>query len=67
MSAHHAPPNPRNSKAPQALTVVYQQEDEQLPNPVPQRNYRIVKNMTGIEIQELKDALAFSEYQLCKT
>jgi predicted nuclease with TOPRIM domain len=67
MSAHLAPPNPRNTKAPPAMTVVYQHGDDQLENPVPQRNYRVVQNMAGIEIQELKEALAYAEYQLCKS
>ena len=33
---------------------------------VPQRNYKLIQNMAGIEIAELKDALSYAEFQLAK-
>ena len=57
-----APPNPLRTKAPAAMTVAFSDAD-----PVPSRNYKIVQNLAGIEIAELKDALAYAEYQLSKT
>ena len=57
-----APPNPLKQKAPSAMTVAFSEAD-----PVPHRNYKVIQNMAGIEIAELKDALAYAEYQLSKT
>ena len=57
-----APPNPLKTKVPPALSVAFAGED-----PVPARNYKVIQNMAGIEISELKDALAYAEYQLSKT
>jgi hypothetical protein len=34
---------------------------------VPQRNYKLIHNMAGIEISELKDALHYAEFQLAKS
>jgi hypothetical protein len=65
MSAQVAAPpttHPLKQKAPTALTVAFSEGD-----PVPARNYKVIKNMAGIEIAELKDALAYTEYQLSKT
>ena len=57
-----APPNsihPLRQKAPIALSVAY--ADGQT---VPARNYNLIQNLSGIEISELKDALAYAEHQL---
>lgn len=34
---------------------------------MPTRNYKVIQNMAGIEIAELRDALQYAEYQLAKT
>lgn len=33
---------------------------------VPQRNYKMIQNMAALEIGELKDSLAYAEFQLAK-
>jgi hypothetical protein len=57
-----SPPNPLKQKAPQALTVAFTEGD-----PIPTRNYKVIQNMAGIEIAELRDALQYAEFQLAKT
>jgi hypothetical protein len=62
-SPQAAPPttHPLKQKAPPALTIAFSEGD-----PIPARNYKVIQNMAGIEIAELKDALAYTEYQLSK-
>ncbi len=50
-----------NSRAPPAIHVSVEGET------VPQRNYKLIHNMAGIEISELKDALHYAEFQLAKS
>ena len=33
---------------------------------VPQRNYKTIQNLAALEIAELKDALAYAEFNLAK-
>ena len=33
---------------------------------IPQRNYKMIQNMASLEIAELKDSLAYAEFQLAK-
>lgn len=33
---------------------------------IPQRNYKMIQNMAALEIAELKDSLAYAEFQLAK-
>lgn len=54
--------HPMRQRAPPAMTVAFSKDD-----PVPARNYKVIQNMAGIEISELKDALAYAEFQLAKT
>jgi len=50
-----------NSRAPPALHVLVEGDT------VPQRNYKLIHNMAGVEIAELKDALHYAEFQLAKS
>lgn len=48
------------NKAPPSIHVAIDGET------VPQRNYKIIQNMAGIEIAELREALQYAEFQLAK-
>ena len=52
--------NPLRQKAPPALAVTLQDDT------VVARNYKAIQNMAGIEIAELRDSLAYAEYQYSK-
>lgn len=54
------PEHPLRTKVPASLHVQVEGDT------VPQRNYKTIQNLAAIEIAELKDALAYAEYQLAK-
>ena len=53
-------PHPLRQKAPPALAVTLQDD------PILTRNYKAIQNMAGVEIAELRDSLAYAEYQYSK-
>jgi predicted nuclease with TOPRIM domain len=52
--------HPLRQKAPPAIAVTLQDDT------VVARNYKAIQNMAGIEIAELRDSLAYAEYQYSK-
>lgn len=53
--------HPLRQKAPPSLAITLHDD------PVLARNYKAIQNMAGIEIAELRDSLAYAEYQYSKS